>query len=1128
MDIHDWKETVLWKTIEVKTSPETESVKSTLNQCMADIQQVLSAGGTAPADFTLHDAGHAFRVAQRMATIIPIDVLPLLNSYEIGLLLLSAYLHDIGMTPERRKVQLHHQYLMTGNPQDLDELDLDEFQIWLDNEHDGITPPVCSHTPSVKDIHHADELITYYCRYRHNDWGEEWTRKNLSKVEATIYVGWLDDLVALCRSHHDGYQELKSAKFNPRPVPPHANVINLRYLACALRMADILEFDPERTPEVILRHRNISKQSLIFWWKDHQISLKLEDKRLVFSARPPNAQLHRALETTANEIDEELRLCRALADETHFQQCPGLEAQQPHRWDLLPSLHRDIVPKENSYVYIDGSFRPDTQKVLQLLSGVELYRTPMIAVRELLQNAFDAIKEQIAYERLAKSNSADPSLLKNLSKLHHVKLTLEKRSDGFWLICKDDGIGMTKTIIRDHFLISGSSKRHDVLSLERKCKAKGFTLGRTGQFGIGVLSFFMLGSQVKLKTLRSQSPGDAEGHGWSFETRGIGSFGELRKIPMSNQGSEIALQLKPEEIRKGPLEFFAELRAYLVKTIALVPCQFEFNSMIPGCEVFSLNPGWARNKKFFTKQLVGTISSGNGGFRKRPPSHLLSLSSRNEFDQEDRNWEDIRSEIKEVLRWETIKGERPAGFGSYRIHLPYFELPDGISLGFLRVQKTRRKIYIKKIGSNHCWTPTIKNFLSWKGMDVEFSEKRGGYGGKYVDKRLGAIVLENSSSLNYGAVIEIELESPEAGKIHVDRNSLHLGEKGEETLKWVQRKTINFCSDFVQKNRKSAFYTLNCRITGILPEKGTVTWIDSKENNDLEIEWKAVKFPLINRMVFLEKESLPNIQWKKKNVNIISALELCTGSYFTLTQGWNSTFCPPDRIVTLPYYSPKIVGLWTSASRLGTLPILPWLPTQFPKNWENLCGFQLEHFNEKHKSRFVWNTQHPLIKSLTVEAWEWCDSILGPSYDPLPKKEEILSQKSRCASWVLICIEENFHELWNGLKERDPTFLKNIWCKFFPKPIVSRNGYTETPLIFGNYPDYDFSLCILNPDQWKVSQERDDFNFYLPDPGPDWKLGIQRTQKSLFHVPEKPIKKKIITRKSTGEPWWTKGFEIYI
>ena len=340
-----------------------------------------------------------------MAEIIPDDVLPQLSTYELALLLLSAYLHDIGMTPEQRKVQTLYTYLLTNDPQDLPELEKKEFEKWLDENRAGMAPPLADpNNPHTYRI--ASEVITYYCRDRHVDWGEAWIRGNLHNLRLGTYNGWIDDLVLLCRSHHEGYNELKKDRFNPRYVGSPPAIVHLRYLAVALRVGDVLEFDPERTPDVILRHRNVSERSLIYWWKDLVMSTKLESSRIVISARPQTAPIHKAVETTVNDINNELGLSRRLADETHFQTCPGFSTDLPHRWDLPQAAHLDIQPRDNSYVYIDGAFRPDTEKLLQLLSGVELYGDELVAVRELLQNAFDAVREKIAYERL---NSPDPT-----------------------------------------------------------------------------------------------------------------------------------------------------------------------------------------------------------------------------------------------------------------------------------------------------------------------------------------------------------------------------------------------------------------------------------------------------------------------------------------------------------------------------------------------------------------------------------------------------------------------------------------------------------------------------------------------------------------------------------------------
>jgi len=428
------------------------------------------------------------------------------------------------MTPKQRKVSLHYQYLLTGERDGFSDSEIDDFQRWLDDDQEGLTPPICSGTPSSDDLCRATRLTAHYCRHRHNDWSAEWIRQNAPKTSNETgaplgtFADWVDELIRLCRSHHYGSSELLSKEFHPRLVGQPGQVLHLRYLACVLRVADVMEFDPERTPQVLLSHRDVDPTSVIYWHKDHAISPKMEDGQIILSARPDTARLYRAVEETIDQIDHELALCRRLADDTHFEICPGLTETQPHAWRLKATVHRDLKPKPDTFVYINSAFRPNTEKILQIFSGIELYGDPRAAVRELIQNSFDAVRELVAYQRLRRPQPADRGLEEELSRLHRVELRLEQRNDGFWLICSDTGVGMNKQIIEKHLLVSGQSRRHDIAALERRCLEAGFTTGRTGQFGIGVLSYFMIADRLRLATRRAAEPKDGEAHGWTFES----------------------------------------------------------------------------------------------------------------------------------------------------------------------------------------------------------------------------------------------------------------------------------------------------------------------------------------------------------------------------------------------------------------------------------------------------------------------------------------------------------------------------------------------------------------------------------------------------------------------------------
>jgi hypothetical protein len=517
-----WQNTELWKLLGESSDEAAVDVRRTVESLMKDIEPVLARGETSPSDFTLHDEGHAFRVAERMCQIVPKDVVDQLSSYELAFLLLSAYLHDIGMTPKQEKVKQHYKYLLTAEDNLLTETEVNDFQRWLDDNAEGLEPPLTDGAPSSSDLSRATEILTHYCRSQHNDWSEEWMRANLADTKLGTYHNWLNDLVALCRSHHEGYARLKSARFDPTWIGAPPLTVHLRYLACVLRVADILEFDPERTPDVVFQHRDISPDSVIHWRRGQEVSLNLDERHhLAISARPTQARLHKAVLEMVHDINVELTLCKQLDGETHFEKCPGKPDDLPHKWVLPSQVHPQIQPAEGTYEYIDGAFRPNTQKLLQLFAGTELYGNPLLAVRELLQNAFDAVREEMARDRLNQTTPGDPQHGERLAQNHKVELRFEHAEDAYWLVCHDNGVGMTKAIIENYVLVSGASIRHDIRQLERQCRDAGFRLGRSGQFGIGVLSYFMLADVAIFQTRRSVLGDESDNQGGNSKPQAL-------------------------------------------------------------------------------------------------------------------------------------------------------------------------------------------------------------------------------------------------------------------------------------------------------------------------------------------------------------------------------------------------------------------------------------------------------------------------------------------------------------------------------------------------------------------------------------------------------------------------------
>lgn len=1097
----NWKETTLWKMIQGDQSPLASSVSTTLNGCMPGIQLILDKGGTAATDFTLHDGGHAFRVAERMCQIIPGEVLEKLSIYELAFLLLSAYLHDIGMTPELRKVTAHYNFLLTGEPQSLSQDEISDFQKWLDDDGKGITPPLTSAKPTTKDLQICQETITYYARARHNDWGAEWIRQGLGSSKLGQYQSWIEDIIRLCRSHHFGYNELKDSSFNPVVVNPGGIVVHFRFLACVLRIADILEFDPERTPSVIFSHRDVAPGSRIYWWRDHEVTLVQEEDKISIHARPSDAQIEHAIRLMVNAINSELQICRMLAEQTHFEICPGLDRPLPHRWSLPTTISTNIVPREGTYEYINGAFRPNTEKLLQLLSGTALYGNPLMAVRELLQNAFDAVREKIAYIRLSQKYPANPQLALQIEGLHTVSLRFEIDDEGCCLVCTDNGIGMTRSIIEDHLLVSGTSARHDVLDLERRCVKNGFRLGRTGQFGIGVLSYFMIAERVVINTKRSQEPGDSESSGWRFETAGVGSFGELKKQQNWPPGTQVRLHLRNELTGQQPVEWFASLHAFVKKTLQHVPCKFELSSSLPGCPTISIGPGWCRGQEDFSQTLIAEIKRSEYVGPGATPMELLPSVRRQEIEAEGKHLEGIRSEALKCLRWKVFEGEIPDGAGRARIQFPYFDLLGNVSFAFLRMTKHDRDLIVERLADGYIFLPSGVIRESWKGMAISSRSNR-----------------RISRHMRAGAFIEVDWYSAAAGDIEVNRNHFLANDRSHEYGLWVMQQLKKLRREIASSEMESVFWRLNRRLAGPDAESGdSIRWLapEKSDEDGTRRKWEPLKFPLIPRTSFLFV-AVPSgrITWKRSKVSVSSNLQRLFEDKIYKGLTWYSNDSPPDRIVQLEQPYPhnmkvkmpyaflqglKLTPIWTAPPKFPPSSHVGGMTSQFPPNWATLCGVQFESYFSFEDGTHIWNREHSLVFHLDSEGWDWCTKVFLSSLDPLSQRNELLSTRSRASAWVIFCLKAQANELWDGLRDRDPTFLQDLWEVLFPER--EQIKAKEKVICQWVEPAGRGRLCILSPSGWlalKSGEEQDYLVIkkYIPNPGSEWKVIVHHQQEN--------------------------------
>ena len=283
--------------------------------------------------------------------------------------------------------------------------------------------------------------------------------------------------------------------------------VHLGFLMALIRLADYLDLNPERAPPQLAAVRRFASPVSEGEWRftgsiKHIGYAKDDPECLDIQAVPPSPRDYQRVKAWVDDVEQELATAVGVIGEVY-----GRFPELPYALRFArttSNLHSEGgVLGRLPYYPVEARLSTSGGELLKLLVNPLYSGRPEIAVRELVQNAVDAVNE---FKRYCETTGA--TLVDEEPDEPDVTVELQRDTDGrCWLAVSDRGIGMTVETVTKYFLKVGSTYRRSEEWREMFAGGLGdrATL-RAGRFGIGVLASFLLGREIEVQSRHASLP----------------------------------------------------------------------------------------------------------------------------------------------------------------------------------------------------------------------------------------------------------------------------------------------------------------------------------------------------------------------------------------------------------------------------------------------------------------------------------------------------------------------------------------------------------------------------------------------------------------------------------------------
>lgn len=566
-----------------QTCKEDLSLQPLIGQWIFDQQLIGKALQNVAVQFphySRHDESHSVQILTNIERVLGSERIAQLSGSDVWLILEAAYLHDIGM------VVSQHQKQKDWSSEEFRSFVQRESARNSDAGSDAILAALESGNPFQGDtnpvllISQISYTLAEFYRRKHPERASEIARApretiGLDSPRNELIPARLFALLGqICAMH--GRDRASVLELPHVATGLGRDSIHPRYIACMLRLGDLLDLDENRFCPVMLSvagelpaktHAHIDKHRGVR-------HLRIDPRRI---------EVHSVCSTYEGYVESE-NWFQYLRSEIAWQMAHWADIVPNERLGLLPTIGR-VVTELTGYELIDNRSRPNfdfsRDRVFELLQGAGVYESQADALRELVQNAVDAtlILAWLKHGEGERDGLASEETIYRHDNPYGTKVqTLLGRLPIRIEVLRNDDAGSAKTHpVTIRITDSGVGIGRDDLATisrvgasyrdtwkRRVCERMPAWMRPSGAFGIGLQSLFLITDEL---SYHSQSLVSRE----SLRLRMSNPVGDergaiyIQKTPStqiySESGTRVQLHLKKSfvdlfQARRAPYEHF--------------------------------------------------------------------------------------------------------------------------------------------------------------------------------------------------------------------------------------------------------------------------------------------------------------------------------------------------------------------------------------------------------------------------------------------------------------------------------------------------------------------------------------------------------------------------------------------